>query len=70
MINTLSTPRKSTTLDFKLMTLLPEEYASSSSVLPYIVPDEKMAAPDTKVCSSIRSKADCEKVQQALANIE
>ena len=41
--------------------------------LPYILPDEKMAAlyaDDTKVCNSIRSKADCEKVQQALTNLE
>ena len=41
--------------------------------LPYTLPDEKMAAlyaDDTKVCNSIRSKADCEKVQQALTNLE
>ena len=41
--------------------------------LPYTLPDEKMAAlyaDDTKVCNSIRSKADCKKVQQALTNLE
>ena len=41
--------------------------------LPYTLPDEKMAtlyADDTKVCNSIRSKAGCEKVQQALTNLE
>ena len=41
--------------------------------LPYILPDEKMAAlyaDNTKMCNSIRSKADCEKIQQALTNLK
>ncbi|CAB4036765.1 Hypothetical predicted protein, partial [Paramuricea clavata] len=41
--------------------------------LPDILPYEKMAAlyaDDTKVYNSIRSIADCEKVQQALTNLE
>ena len=43
------------------------------SDLPDVLPDKKMAAlyaDDTKVYNSIRSIADCEKVQQGLTNLE
>ncbi len=53
--------------------LRPVLFVIFSNDFPDILPNEKMGAlyaDDTKVYNSIRSIADCEKVQQALTNLE